>query len=68
MSQKDERGQQPLSLARSEELLPLLRERFEKNPHRHERILWAEVQAKLESNPAAPVYRGWPLAFSERAT
>ncbi|WP_223702626.1 DUF4256 domain-containing protein [Sutcliffiella deserti] len=39
-----------LSLEQSEELLRVLKERFEKNMHRHEGIKWAEVQAKLEDN------------------
>lgn len=34
------------------ELLKTLKERFEKNMHRHKGIEWAAVQAKLESNPA----------------
>ena len=34
-----------------EDLLRTLRARFEKNMHRHEEILWIEVQARLEGNP-----------------
>jgi hypothetical protein len=34
-----------------EELLKVLKTRFEKNKSRHEGIEWAEVQAKLEANP-----------------
>jgi len=33
-----------------EELLTVLRSRFEKNGNRHKGIKWAEVQAKLETN------------------
>lgn len=33
------------------ELLTILKNRFEKNKHRHSGIEWAKVQAKLESNP-----------------
>jgi Protein of unknown function (DUF4256) len=36
-----------------EELLQVLKARFEKNMHRHAGIAWAEVQAKLEGNPDA---------------
>jgi hypothetical protein len=36
-----------------EELLQALRARFEKNMHRHEGTAWAEVRARLESNPKA---------------
>jgi hypothetical protein len=34
-----------------EELLNILRDRFEKNPKRHQGIEWATVQAKLDTNP-----------------
>ena len=36
-----------------EELLQVLKARFEKNMHRHVGIAWAEVQARLEGNPDA---------------
>jgi hypothetical protein len=36
-----------------EELLQLLKVRFEKNMHRHRGIAWAEVRARLESHPDA---------------
>jgi len=36
-----------------EKLLQALKERFEKNMHRHTSLAWAEVQAKLQANPAA---------------
>jgi hypothetical protein len=36
-----------------EELLQSLRARFETNMHRHAGIAWADVRAKLESNPDA---------------
>jgi hypothetical protein len=35
-----------------EELLATLQARFAKNMHRHEGLAWAQVQAKLEANPA----------------
>ena len=40
-----------LSSEQSEELLSLLKTRFEKNMKRHEGLEWAKVQAKLEANP-----------------
>lgn len=36
-----------------DELLQVLKARFEQNMHRHQGIAWAEVQAKLEGDPAA---------------
>jgi hypothetical protein len=36
-----------------DELLRALKARFDKNMHRHKGIGWAEVQARLESNPGA---------------
>jgi hypothetical protein len=40
-----------LSSGQREELLTLLRARFEKNRNRHEGLDWAKVKAKLEANP-----------------
>jgi hypothetical protein len=40
-----------LSLAQSEELLSILRKRFEKNMNRHAGIKWADVETRLEANP-----------------
>lgn len=40
-----------LSITRREELLNLLRGRFEKNKKRHKGIEWAKVQSKLEALP-----------------
>ena len=36
-----------------DDLLQALKARFEKNTHRHEGVVWAEVQARLEGNPDA---------------
>ena len=41
-----------LSAEQQEKLLRILKNRFEKHPHRHAAINWADVQAKLEANPA----------------
>ena len=43
--------QNKLSPEQSEELLGILKVRFEKNSNRHIGIKWAEVQTKLEANP-----------------
>lgn len=45
-----------------EELLKILKTRFEKNPNRHKGIEWARVQAKLEANPE----KLWSLDEMER--
>lgn len=39
-----------LSLEQREELLSILKARFEKNMNRHKGLEWAKVQAKLEAN------------------
>lgn len=51
-----------LSAGEREELLATLSERFEANPHRHEGIEWADVQARLEACPG----KLWSLAELER--
>lgn len=51
------RGRRPdpedesLSPERRDELLEILRTRFEKNPNRHDGLLWGDVQARLEARP-----------------
>ena len=40
-----------LSPAERKELLGALKARFEKNMNRHQRLEWANVQARLEANP-----------------
>lgn len=42
---------QVLSMEQQDELLTLLKARFDKNMSRHPEITWADVQSKLESNP-----------------
>ena len=44
-----------LSLKQREELLSVLKERFEKNMNRHKGLDWAKVQTR--SNPES--FRGW---------
>lgn len=39
-----------LSLEQGEELLEILKARFEKNMNRHKELEWSKVQAKLEAN------------------
>jgi hypothetical protein len=41
-----------LDPARTQELLNILQTRFEKKPNRHKGIKWADVQKRLEANPA----------------
>ena len=41
-----------LSPEQREELISILKTRFEKNMNRHKGMEWTEVQAKLETNPA----------------
>ncbi|PGK51937.1 hypothetical protein CN918_29535 [Priestia megaterium] len=51
-----------LSVEQREELLQALKDRFEKNMNRHEKLDWARVQAKLEANPE----KLWSLNEMER--
>ncbi len=51
-----------LSPKQREELLKILKARFEKNMNRHEGLEWAKVQAKLETNPE----KVWSLNEMER--
>jgi len=51
-----------LSPEQHEELLSVLKARFEKNMNRHEGLEWAKVQTKLEANPE----RLWSLNEMER--
>ncbi|WHZ04350.1 DUF4256 domain-containing protein [Neobacillus sp. YX16] len=44
-------NQNELSHEQSEELLIVLKARFEKNMHRHKGLEWTKVQAKLDANP-----------------
>lgn len=51
-----------LSLEEREDLLTVLKARFEKNMHRHEGLEWANVQAKLDDHPE----KLWSLNEMER--
>lgn len=51
-----------LSQEQREELLNVLKARFEKNSHRHKGFEWDKVQAKLEANPE----KLWSLNEMER--
>jgi hypothetical protein len=51
-----------LSPKQCDELLRVLKTRFEKNMNRHQGLAWTEVQAKLESN----MERLWSLSEMER--
>jgi hypothetical protein len=54
--------QESLSPTQSEELLGVLKDRFEKNMNRHEGLEWANVQANLEAKPG----KLWSLREMER--
>ncbi len=51
MSKKANAPSKVLAAKPREEFLLALKIRFEKNPHRHEGIDWADVRAKLIANP-----------------
>ena len=51
-----------LSPGEREELLKMLKARFEKNMNRHKGLAWAKVQAKLEANPK----KLWSLGEMEK--
>ena len=48
---KNTKRERELSENQREELLAVLKARFEKNMHRHKGLNWAKVQTKLEANP-----------------
>jgi len=51
-----------LSAKQTEELLKILKARFEKNMNRHKELQWAKVQAKLDANSG----KLWSLGEMER--
>lgn len=51
-----------LSVEQQEELVKILKTRFEKNPKRHENIVWEDVEKKLGSNPD----KLWSLSEMEK--
>jgi uncharacterized protein DUF4256 len=55
-------NQRELSAARREELLSVLKVRFEKNADRHTGLEWAQVEARLKANPG----KLWSLSELER--
>ena len=44
-------NQKKLNAKDQQALMQTLKERFEKNKHRHENILWSDVEARLQSKP-----------------
>jgi hypothetical protein len=62
MLQQTKRNKKDLSPAQQKELLGALKARFEKNMDRHQDLKWAQVQAKLETNPE----KLWSLHEMER--
>jgi hypothetical protein len=55
-------GKKELSPEQRQELLRVLKTRFEKNMNRHKGLDWTEVQAKLDANPE----KLWSLGEMER--
>lgn len=55
-------GKKALSPGHREELLKVLKTRFEKHMNRHKGLEWSDVQARLEANPA----KLWSLSEMER--
>jgi hypothetical protein len=49
---KDAKTKKELSPKQREELLGVLKGRFDKNPNHHAGLEWARVKARLEANPA----------------
>ena len=62
MPQPVKRNKKELLPKEREELLKILKARFEKNMDRHKGLAWAEVQAKLEANAK----KLWSLSEMER--
>ncbi|HEX5425567.1 MAG TPA: DUF4256 domain-containing protein [Candidatus Acidoferrales bacterium] len=60
--EKGAESKKRLRSEQSEELLGLLKVRFENNMQRHKEVQWADVQAKLKANPE----RLWSLNEMER--
>ena len=48
---KGSKTKKTLSSAQHDELLKILKARFEKNMNRHKGLKWASIEAKLEANP-----------------
>ena len=59
---KGAKAKQGLPAGQREELLGVLRGRFEKNMGRHAGLVWAKVKARLEAEPA----KLWSLSEMER--
>ena len=59
---KKAKAKKELSAEQREELLSVLKARFEKNMNRHKGLLWPKVQAKLEAHPE----KLWSLNEMER--
>jgi uncharacterized protein DUF4256 len=62
MPQPLKSNKKELSPEHRQELLKVLKSRFEKNMNRHEGLAWAEVQAKLEANAE----KLWSLSEMEK--
>ncbi|HLR15137.1 MAG TPA: DUF4256 domain-containing protein [Bacillota bacterium] len=62
MSGNDAHINQPLRTEQLEELLDILRDRFEKNTDRHPNLDWSNVQSNIEASPE----KAWTLHEMER--
>ena len=62
MENNQHNNKEMLSQEQNEELLRVLKDRFEENMNRHQGIDWDEVQARLEANPE----KRWSLNEMER--
>jgi hypothetical protein len=62
ISRMPKNNQAALPAARRKELLKALKARFEKNMSRHEKLDWADVEARLEANPS----KLWSLSEMEK--
>jgi len=62
MKDSTKHSKKELSAKQQEELLKVLKARFEKNMYRHKGLEWAQVHARLEANPE----KLWSLGEMER--
>jgi len=56
------KSNQTLTAKGKEDILKILKERFEKNRNRHRDLVWKEIQSKLEKNPD----KLWSVSEMER--
>lgn len=59
---KNKKTRKKLSPVEADDLIAILKDRFEKNMERHKGVKWADVRARLEDAPE----KLWPLSEMER--